>query len=276
MKQMLKRFLYAAIVRGYWRLTGRRVVRAFGHELALHPDTDLPMARKFPLPRGTSQSTVVLHTDLVQLHAICRALESMSTPPTVVEVGAYQGFYATLLGKFIQRLGGRLITIEPNPGNYAILADNIRRNGLTDTVIAEQCAIAPTAGVYSLSVDPTEPSQATLATAPSTGRAQVRAEPLARVLERHSIRHVDVLIVDVEGYELPVLRSFPWESVGVGQIFCEFHPYNWASAGYAASDMELFFREHGLACLDMYFREYPPFPASPQYIGPCLLFPAKS
>jgi hypothetical protein len=63
---------------------------------------------------------------------------------------------------------------------------------------------------------------------------------------------LDLLIVDVEGAELPVLNGFPWETVRIEKIFVELHPYAWKDFGYGGDEFRSFLEEKGFRCLDMY------------------------
>ena len=81
---------------------------------------------------------------------------------------------------------------------------------------------------------------------------------------------MDLLIIDVEGAELPVLRGFAWQSASVDRIFCEMHPYAWKDFAYSNEDMRQFLMSHGYRCFDMYFREHKIFD-SDAYVGPTFL-----
>jgi hypothetical protein len=89
--------------------------------------------------------------------------------------------------------------------------------------------------------------------------------------KRHETSAVDLLIIDAEGAELPVLRSFPWGDVSIGRIFCEMHPYNWGSFDCTGRDLQCFLAERRLKCLDMYLTEHQSFQGQ-EYLGPCLLW----
>jgi hypothetical protein len=92
------------------------------------------------------------------------------------------------------------------------------------------------------------------------------------LLKKNDTNHVHVLIIDVEGAELSVLRGFPWKKVKVDKIFCELHPYVWKKFGYTGADVSYFLAGHGYRCFDMYFKEHTTF-ESDAYIGPTLFVP---
>ena len=103
----------------------------------------------------------------------------------------------------------------------------------------------------------------------------VEAITMRFLLDKHGIRSVDLLIIDVEGAELPVLRGFPWETADVKKIFCELHPYAWSSFDYKGEDMRQFLSDYSFVCFDMYFQKHTDFDKD-AYIGPTLFVPVGS
>jgi len=263
---------YETLWRGYWSVRGGRRVRAMGHELVLHPATVFPTHRRLRLPRGGPKSEIVRYADFVQMHACCQHCASLTHPPTVVDVGAHHGAYAVVLGKIAQERGGKVIAIEPNPASFTVLARNVALNGLEGTVALEQVAITQRSSTVRLALLGSE-SFVSEESQPDT--LEVKGEPLSDVLRRHGVSHVDLLIIDVEGAELPVLLSFPWASVTLDRVFCELHPNEWAHFGYSPAEFQAFLRERDFRCVDMYFQEYDEVPAE-RHIGPCCLLPARN
>ena len=257
---------YKSIHQAWWTAMGRRLVRAFGQRLAFTPFTEFPQLRGLRHPRAGSRSRIVGFADFVQMHACCRLLEDIDYPPVIVDVGAHHGVYAILAGSFAQKLGGRVIAIEPVRQNVNVLRRNIDLNRLAGTVIVEECAVVEKAHRVKVTFSG---SQSTVHDG-DCGDQEVEGVTLSDVLRRHDINHVDLLIVDCEGAELSVLRSLDWTSQSIGAIFCEMHPYNWPMFDYCGEDLSLFLKERGLRCLDMYFREWTTFDQK-DYIGPCLL-----
>lgn len=251
----------------WWSLRGGRRITVFSREIILGPETVFPHSRRFPLPTGTPEARIVGYGDFVQMHAAVRHLEQCAATPVVVEVGAHHGAYAVVFGKIAQPRGGTVLALEPDPESFAVLEGNVRRNGLDGTVRCERIAAG------------TEPARMGLASAGSQSRLVRSGEPdacrvevatLASRLAAHGMRRVDLLLIDVEGAELSVLRGFPWGKVPVGMVLCEMHPYAWKDFGHDAGSMREFLRDRGLRCLDMYLREHRTF-ARQGYLGPTLL-----
>jgi FkbM family methyltransferase len=257
------------ILQFYWRLRGGRRVTVFGLNLKVRPDTIFPSYRKFRLPKGDCISQIVKYSDYVQIHAVCNTVSELQNEPVIIDIGAHHGAYAILIGKLVQHLDGKVVAVEPNPESFQVLVDNVRINGLADVVMCEQLAVSEKSGIMNITIKGSESQivlQQTEATLP------VEVVTMRQLLDKHKISSVDVLIVDVEGAELSVLRGYPWDSVKVKKIFCELHPYAWHNFGYDGEAIKLFLETHGYRCFDMYFKEHKLFDRK-AYIGPTLFVP---
>ena len=151
----LKSILYKTgidVLRLFWRLQGRRIIKAFNEEYSVTPDTIFPNYRKFRLPKKGCLSEIVRYTDYVQLHSVVNYVSQLKDQPTVIDIGAHHGAYAVILGKIVQKMGGRVIAVEPNPQSFEVLKNNIRLNRLENTVICVQIAIADKDGKMNLAV----------------------------------------------------------------------------------------------------------------------------
>ena len=222
---MVKSFIYriaSKTVRLYWHIIGGRRLTVFGQDLRVTADTNFPTHRNLRLPKGGALSKIVRYTDFVQIHSLCRYVSGLQEKPTIIDVGAYHGAYAIVMGKIAQKFGVKVIAIEPNPTSYAVLTKNIALNRLQDTVTCAQVAVLDQPGHARIERNGSESHLTNRSTSCS---CEVEVWTLADLLDKHGIQHVDVLLIDVEGAELPVLRGFCWESATVGRVFCELHPY---------------------------------------------------
>ena len=251
----------------YWHVTGSRREVVFGEHFRFAPSTHFPSFRGLRFPTREIFSTIVRYGDYVQTHSAYLFLAELKDPPVVVDIGAHHGAYAILLGKLVQKKKGTIIAVEPNPSAFTILKKNVRKNNLGDTVKCESAAIMERSGTFQFT-DNEDQSRIVESVDPEAFK--VEAMPLSSLLKKHSLATVDILIIDVEGAELNVLRSIHWKECRFGRIFCELHPYNWKHFGYSGTDMSEFLRQHNFRCFDMYLREHKEF-MSDAYIGPTLL-----
>jgi FkbM family methyltransferase len=152
-----------------------------------------------------------------------------------VNAGANLGFYALPLARW-SAPGGRVVAFEPNPATAAILARHVRMNGLRDRVRVETCAVGSRAGHAPL-FDTRAGSGISRVGAPhpyhGDGRMESVQVPIVTIDEYCSSRRIrpDWMIVDVEGFELEVLRGARRTILDGGpglSILVEMHPYMWA------------------------------------------------
>ena len=268
----LKRIIYKTGIncfRMFWRLRGRRTIKAFDKEYHVTANTVFPHYRKFRLPPKGCQSEIVRYTDYVQLHALVNYVEQLNDSPTIIDIGAHHGSHSIILGKILQSKQGKVIAVEPNPESFHVLTQNIRLNNLEDTVICEQVAVADKKARMNIDLSG---GQSKLTLIQTKHTLSVEVTTLEELLNKYNVRHMDLLLIDVEGAELLLLRGFPWGSVTVGNIFCELHPYAWSDFGCTGDDMKKFLEYFGYRCFDMYLKEHTAFNDN-KYIGPTLLIP---
>jgi FkbM family methyltransferase len=124
---------------------------------------------------------------------------------TVVDVGANAGVFSTVAGS---RVGptGRLISIEPNPTLAGRLHRNLGQNGLDPISVVISAAVADRDGRGTLFVG-SNTATGTLAPSSTSNHAayEVALRSLDAIAVEVTLGEVDLLKIDVEGMELPVL-----------------------------------------------------------------------
>lgn len=129
-----------------------------------------------------------------------------------VDVGANIGSYAI----FAARRGASVLAIEANPQTAEKLSFNIAANGF-ETVRVENSAVGPKDDTLPLWLEPSNCGFATFVKDLTTGEwagdwspAYVKMRPLTAIADEYNLPRIDVLKVDVEGFEdrvvLPFLR----------------------------------------------------------------------
>lgn len=170
----------------------------------------------------------------------------------VVDAGANIGEIALVAARAVTA-SGRVLAFEPHRLLADVLAANAARNGFSHLeVVCEALSDAPgTLTLYESSIPFRHRLHEGLGTLyPTATRSERVAEvPLARlddVLEGRQIDRIDLLKVDVEGAELPVLRGAteclrrdqPWVVVEVQDETAQ-------AAGYRADDVLRFLEDFG-------------------------------
>lgn len=129
-----------------------------------------------------------------------------------VDIGANIGSYSI----FAAGLGAEVLAIEANPQTADKLAFNVRANEL-DNVVVVNSAVGPREETLPLWQEPSNCGFATFVKDLTTGEwagdwspTFMKLRPLTAIAEEHGLARIDVLKVDVEGFEdrvvLPFLR----------------------------------------------------------------------
>jgi FkbM family methyltransferase len=156
-----------------------------------------------------------------------RLMSAAGPGDVVVDVGALVGLYTLALAR---RVGptGRVIAFEPDPESFALLTAQVRLNGVEDRVELVQAAVGECGGRVPFQGGRLADSRVLSESA--AGAGTVACVALDDVL---GSRRVDVLKVDVEGYEVHVLKgargllSDPARRPRA--LFVEIHPFAWPS-----------------------------------------------
>jgi FkbM family methyltransferase len=136
----------------------------------------------------------------------------VSAGDVVWDVGANVGFFTA---KFAEAAGtgGKVVAFEPSPGAYAALRLDFSR---ARNVLLENLALADFDGEadFSVSDDPADPTNGLAVSGRSAATVKVRVRRGSSYVAEHPDRIPDRIKIDVEGFELEVLR-------GLGEALCQ-------------------------------------------------------
>lgn len=156
----------------------------------------------------------------------------------VVDVGANIGTF-TLTASGIAG-AGRVTAIEAHPRIFGYLRENIALNG-RGNVVAMNNAVSDAEGVVEFS---DSWSDVLNRIAASGGRVKVRAARLDTLLDDRS---VDLLKIDIEGYELQALRGAPGTLARTRCVYFESYLEHQKAYGYTTTQLLDLVRGHGFA-----------------------------
>jgi FkbM family methyltransferase len=156
---------------------------------------------------------------------------------SVLDLGANVGYYTVMMARIVGT-GGRVCAVEPHPGNFKLLEANVARNGIADRTDLRQIAIGRERGLRPLLltehsnwhsfvnpvVDPKLAWQAKYRRR-IVGAIEVETHTLADYLEHEP--PIDLLRMDLEGYEVEILRSIEEQGArwaGRLHVLFETHP----------------------------------------------------
>lgn len=175
-----------------------RDIAVFGSERArLHPYDNLSEKRVF-----RSEA----HWDPRERAFIAERAAAGAGPFRFADVGANAGLY-TLAARSAARAAGRPfqgVAVEPQPTMIARLRFNLKASGAEGDVTVVPWAVAARAGELTLAAPARNRGAARLAESGFT----VPARPLVEALAAADFDRLDVLKIDIEGQEGPVLDAF--------------------------------------------------------------------
>ena len=165
---------------------------------------------------------------------------------TVLDIGANVGYTTRFLARAVGPTG-RVYAFEPNPLIFPLLKENLTR---FEQVKTHNLGLASSAGEFPLFLAGNNHSVACFSEEyPATHLAYMENETMATVLahvdrgdellQREGVDHIDILKIDVEGWELNALAGLEQtiaRSAGVA-IFCEFNPAAQRCAGHEPQDL---------------------------------------
>lgn len=190
------RKLMAACVR---RLSGAQLdVQLFGRDVRLHMHNNSSEVKALMKPSRYARNEL----------DFCAAYLPRENG-VFVDIGANAGLFS--LGILQKMVTGRLVAVEPQPGLFERLGMNLQHFNKAEadhvSCALFNLAVGPEAGTLNLYV-PDQLGQASLHDLPDAKPLSVPVRPLKDLLVDAEITHVDVLKIDVEGYEDEVLLPF--------------------------------------------------------------------
>ena len=136
-------------------------------------------------------------------------LQHVKPGDTVIDIGGNIGIYALTLATRVK--GGKVITFEPDPKNFARLSEHLTLNpGLN--IVARNMGIGAEEATHRLYhvVDSNSGMNRIITgvdVADQFPYSEVKVSPLGKALEGIPVDRVDVVKIDVEGFEAAVLRG---------------------------------------------------------------------
>jgi FkbM family methyltransferase len=172
------------------------------------------LGMKFIFNASSAFSSIEVFEEIFRNDSHFKLPGFMEPPPEVVlDIGANQGFYSMKVRALFPEC--RIIAIEPNPREHALLQKNIALNRI-DTVMTENIAVAGRHGAIEMEIIPQIGSiggkRIKIPNRPWVKdefiqRIRVPSISLDELLARYSISRVNVAKIDVEGFEMDILEN---------------------------------------------------------------------
>lgn len=134
--------------------------------------------------------------------ALCRLL--LRPDDTVLDVGANIGLASLIAADFLPR--GRIVAVEASPANCRAMARNFADHGL-DLAAIEACAVGANAGTASFLENSVFGHVMTTDNMVVQEGISVAQRTIDEIVEAHALRRVDLIKLDVEGFEPEALQG---------------------------------------------------------------------
>jgi FkbM family methyltransferase len=142
----------------------------------------------------------------------------------VVDIGANIGYYVLIESKGVGS-SGRVIAIEPVEANYTLLQRNIRLNSC-ENVTPVNVAIGDHTGIAKIYLSRKSNCHSIVQKGSADESSDVRIMTLDGLVEQQGLKTVDLLRMDIEGYEFVAIEGMI-ETIRAFRpmIFLEIHPH---------------------------------------------------
>ncbi|MFB6130538.1 MAG: FkbM family methyltransferase [Salinigranum sp.] len=182
-------------------------------------------------------------------HVLAAVLEDLTGHEVVWNVGANVGLYACFVARRLTT--GEVVAFEPVPANETRLRRNLRANGdparwrTTTTALSDRDETTQLATTHS-DARRAKPGAGHHYLSDTDGWLTVEARRGDTLVESGWPRP-DLLMIDVQGAELKVLRGLGEALDGVEVVYAELHTEKTGRYGTTADGVEEFLREAGYA-----------------------------
>jgi len=160
-------------------------------------------------------------------------------PGVMVDVGAHHG---QSFRRFAAD-GWRVYAFEPDPANRLVLERRAR--GLPNVTVDSRAVATDDGELVTLYTSPISTGISTLIPFHRSHRPSVQVTTVRLDTYLTGVEHVTVLKTDAEGYDMPILRTFPWHHLKPRAVIVEFEDRRSAETGYTHTDLADFLVDHG-------------------------------
>lgn len=161
---------------------------------------------------------------------------------SALDIGANIGIHAVVMAA--ASISGQVLAIEPVPANVERLRANIRLNGLKNITVIEAAA-SERSGIIEIHVPASGSAIQPYGSAvrnteflSSSRPIQVRTSPVDELVAEYRILGLDLIKIDVEGFEAAVLRG-AWSTLEHQHpiLIVEHSEAWWANAGFDGGEL---------------------------------------
>jgi FkbM family methyltransferase len=169
---------------------------------------------------------------------------------TFVDVGANIGYFSSLASKLVGK-DGKVYAFEPSPYAFQRLVKMVESSSVKN-IYPLPFALSDSPGTLRLPVPAPGNHTPSLLDKNAPNTIAVQVETLDHCLRANGVSRVNLLKVDVEGFELKALagaESFFREGA-IENVVCEFNEYWLNEAGTSSEELYEFFLQRNFMCVN--------------------------
>jgi FkbM family methyltransferase len=203
-------WLYDSFRWMWFRARGHKSFTVMGHQIAV-----------FPRDPGISKELALykVHEPL----ATKLLMETLKPGMNAVDVGGNIGYYAMLEARLVGP-SGKVIAIEPMPENSEQLCNNVKNNGY-ENIHIHKMAIGDRDGTALMYIAGKSNWHSLHPPMEAKGEMKVPVSTLDSLLARYNFPSVDLVRMDLEGYEIVVIEGMKQTLRKYGPLLLiELHP----------------------------------------------------
>jgi FkbM family methyltransferase len=154
--------------------------------------------------RASTTDRVIINNILIKnLYMLNR--EDIEKCHTVIDIGAHIGGFSIFLASLARDI--KVYAYEPEPGNYALLLENIKLNRLENKIFPFNYAVSDSNRVIKLYVHNDSIGHSMFIHSPNFRLIEVSSISLDDVFRDNNITKCDLLKINAEGAEYPILLN---------------------------------------------------------------------
>lgn len=199
---------------------------------------------------------IALTTHGLHEEGMVNTLEKFLAPGCCfVDLGANEGYFS-IIGARLCGPTGRVIAIEPQNRLLRVIEENIRQNA-SPSVTLVHAAVGDKAGMAVMHLTASTNTGGSGFERRSNYKLptqEVSMLTLEQLLDAHSVAKVDLMKVDIEGFEYEALLGSPrvFEEQRIKALALELHPAILSGRGKDAGEIEAMLKRCGYHCEDRF------------------------
>lgn len=165
--------------------------------------------------RAASTDRIAISNILIK-NAFMLHTNDIKNSHTVIDIGAHIGSFSIFIASLAKNVN--VYAYEPEPSNYELLVENIKLNRLEDRVFPFNYAVSDSRGVVKLYLSDESTGHSTFLPFPKF--IEVPSLSLRDIFTDNSIQKCDILKINAEGAEYPILLSASEQTLSRIRTIC--------------------------------------------------------